>query len=291
MLARISRPQAQTGNLKTCAPARALDARGPNPPELAVVLERVKAWPGNAARVESNARRPALTGPCARRPAKVCGSGRRDGSAGGRTKGWPRLTNSFDLRKWWVRKSEYTWVRFGERRGPSTWLVWLRMRAKPSPMSSGVPSPIRRRPSERPIVTFSSICPRKPSLRPSSNMPPSRSGPCRRPLSGHSRCEHHGRGRSIAMEGPSDLVPRGGGRTTGSSTKLSASWRREWRQRVRSRRASLPNTVVATQFAVIEGDFKPHRLVIFEFPNRTNVQAVPGSLRLRRGLESSRAST
>ena len=73
MLARISRPQAQTGYLKTCAPARALDARGPNPPELAVVLEPVKAWPGNAARVESYARRPALTGLCARRPPKYAG--------------------------------------------------------------------------------------------------------------------------------------------------------------------------------------------------------------------------
>jgi hypothetical protein len=58
-----------------------------------------------------------LTGALRATAAKVCGSGRRDGSAGGRTKGWRRLTNSFDLREWWVRKSEYTWVRFGERRG------------------------------------------------------------------------------------------------------------------------------------------------------------------------------
>jgi Bacterial extracellular solute-binding protein len=37
------------------------------------VLEPVKAWPGNAARVESYARRPALTGLCARRPPEYAG--------------------------------------------------------------------------------------------------------------------------------------------------------------------------------------------------------------------------
>ena len=71
---------------------------------------------------------------------------------GGRTKGWPRLTNSFDLRKWWVRKSEYTWVRFGERRGPAassapTIGSALRLLVPSTGRSpSGGQSPGRRRP-------------------------------------------------------------------------------------------------------------------------------------------------
>ena len=117
MLRVFQKPQSLTGNLKTCAPARTLDALDPNPPELAVVLEPVKAWPGNAARVESYARRPALTGLCARRPPEYAGRDEGMAPQGAEQKDGCDQSTPFGMRKWRVRKCEHTWVRFRERRG------------------------------------------------------------------------------------------------------------------------------------------------------------------------------
>jgi ABC transporter substrate binding protein len=118
MLALISRPQAQTGNLKTCAAPRASPWSRWSRPTRA--CRRARAGQGVAWKRSTRGElytTASLDRALRATAARVCGSGRRDGAAGGRTKGWPRPTNSFDLRKWWLRKSEHTWVRFRERRG------------------------------------------------------------------------------------------------------------------------------------------------------------------------------
>jgi predicted ATPase len=58
-----------------------------------------------------------LTGLCARRAPEYAGRDEGIAPLGAEQKDGRDQSTPFGLRKWWVRKSEHTWVRFRERRG------------------------------------------------------------------------------------------------------------------------------------------------------------------------------